>query len=295
MNIFLFNSYFCSMITIVQDFMSRFRATLCLLLLCQFNASWSGAQETTPFIIGETHQLYSDSLRENRTLHVYLPSTYKKEDSTRYHVIYVLDGSANEDFLHISGLVQFFTMMQMIEPSIVVGIANVDRERDFTYPTNNTEDRLHYPTTGHSAPFMAFLERELLPYVEQHYKTNSQRTLIGQSLGGLLATQMLLRNFYLFQNYLVVSPSLWWDDESIFERKFEKSIYQGNGKTKVLVCVGKEMPKMVKEAKRLYKWLKNQGFKESRMKYLYLEKENHATILHNAAYQGLLYFLAPKH
>lgn len=38
--------------------------------------------------------------------------------------------------------------------SIVVGIATVDRRRDFTYPTNIQEDKKKYPTTGHSDKFM---------------------------------------------------------------------------------------------------------------------------------------------
>jgi hypothetical protein len=75
-------------------------------------------------------------LEEDRILNIYLPEGYG-EDSTRYPVIYLLDGSYNEDFLHICGLVQFLTMIEVMPKTIVVGIANVDRKRDFTFPDHD--------------------------------------------------------------------------------------------------------------------------------------------------------------
>lgn len=92
------------------------------------------AQETKPLTIGEIKTLKSVVLKEDRTLNIYLPSTY--DSSKSYPVIYVLDGSMNEDFLHITGLVQFFNMTFGMPDFIVVGIANVDRKRDFTFHTD---------------------------------------------------------------------------------------------------------------------------------------------------------------
>lgn len=264
---------------------------LCFLLLCG-NISAQEKQSTKPFVIGEIYQLYSDSLKENRIINVYLPADYHLQDSVRYKVVYVLDGSAEEDFVHISGLVQFFTMMQMIKPTIVVGIANVDRKRDFTFPTSVAQDKIDYPSTGHSAPFMAFIESELLPFVENNFKTNGNKTIIGQSLGGLLVSELLLKNLFLFQNYLIVSPSLWWDNGSLFKRKITRNPDFNGQHADIRICVGNEEKIMVKQAKQFYKWIKGEQFKTVRVSHYYFEKENHATILHNAAYEGLLYFLS---
>ena len=53
------------------------------------------------FEIGKTITVKSDILEEDRTLNIYLPEGYDTLDK-KYPVIYLLDGSANEDFVHIA-------------------------------------------------------------------------------------------------------------------------------------------------------------------------------------------------
>lgn len=57
-------------------------------------------------------------------------------------MIYLLDGSADEEFIHIVGLVQYnsFEWISQIPKSIVVGIATVARRRGFTFPTTIDTD-----------------------------------------------------------------------------------------------------------------------------------------------------------
>ncbi len=71
----------------------------------------------------------------------------------------MLDGSADEDFIHIVGLVQFnsFEWINHLPKSIVLGIATVDRKRDFTFPTNIEEDKKIIQNSGHSEMFIRFL------------------------------------------------------------------------------------------------------------------------------------------
>jgi predicted alpha/beta superfamily hydrolase len=107
--------------------------------------------------------LPSKILSENRILNVYLPEGYKAQDTLKYPALYVLDGTMNEDFLHIVGLTQFFNLKYTMPKTIVVGIANVDRKRDFTFPTNDNTLKADYPTTGSSIKFITFLEREVQP------------------------------------------------------------------------------------------------------------------------------------
>ena len=120
-----------------------------------------------PFVLGAIEEIQSAQLGETRILNIYLPGGYNQADTTRYPVIYLLDGSADEDFIHIVGLVQFnnFPWINRIPGSIVVGIATVDRKRDFTFPTTIEADRKSYPTTGHSDKFIAFIEKELQPLI----------------------------------------------------------------------------------------------------------------------------------
>src|ERR1700739_2907062 len=90
---------------------------------------------TKPFVLGTIIHIHSVELGANRTLNIYLPDGYNKNDTVKYPVIYLLDGSADEDFIHTVGLLQFcsFPWVNKMPPSIVVGIANTDRKRDFTF------------------------------------------------------------------------------------------------------------------------------------------------------------------
>lgn len=164
----------------------------------------------SPFRICETVKFYSETLEEDRLLNIYLPHGYDPDSAKTYPVIYLLDGSADEDFIHIAGLVQFgsFSWTKMLPEAIVVGIANVDRRRDFTYPSKNEEERRDFPTTGKSETFITSVENEILPLIAKNYRINGTRTLIGQSLGGLLATEILFKHPHLFDNYIIISPSL---------------------------------------------------------------------------------------
>ncbi|MEE9372430.1 MAG: hypothetical protein V3V00_05190 [Saprospiraceae bacterium] len=87
--------------------------------------------------IGDKVEIKSEILNENRILNIYLPNGYSNDSIKKYLVIYLLNGSIDEDFIHISGIVQFgsFSWINMIPETIVVGISNTDRKRDFTFPT----------------------------------------------------------------------------------------------------------------------------------------------------------------
>lgn len=100
-------------------------------------------QRKKTIYFGVIEELDSKILSEKRILNVYLPEGYDAADTIKYPVIYLLDGSADEDFIHVVGIVQFntFPWIDQIPPSIVVGIATVDRRRDFTYPTTIEEDK----------------------------------------------------------------------------------------------------------------------------------------------------------
>ena len=238
-----------------------------------------------PFSIGKIATFKSKILNENRTLNIYLPDGYNSKEN--YPVIYLLDGSANEDFLHVVGLVQFYNMAFSMPKTIVVGIANVDRKNDFTFPTKIADLKKKYPTTGGSAKFIDFIEKELQPYIKANYKTNDSTWLIGQSLGGLIASEILLKKPDLFSNYIIVSPSLWWDDESLLKQAPALLAGQTDNKKWVYVSVGTEGKEMEEGAGSLVKAIRNSGKKNMKVDFVPFPKENHATILHNSIYEAL--------
>lgn len=249
---------------------------------------------TKPFILGEIIEIHSKELNEKRILNIYLPEGYNPRDTIVYPVIYLLDGSADEDFIHIAGLVQFnsFEWVNQVPKSIVVGIATVDRRRDFTFPTTVTEDESANPTSGHSNRFISFIEKELQPYIQEKYKTSSSKTIIGQSLGGLLATEILFKKPALFNKYIIVSPSLWWDNGSLLNQplaRFEhKDIYIGVGKEGLAPT--KIARVMEVDANVLADKIRSMKNRNVNVYFDFLPQENHATIMHQAVFNSFRLF-----
>ncbi|SKB68379.1 hypothetical protein SAMN05660776_2551 [Salegentibacter holothuriorum] len=236
------------------------------------------------FSIGKSIQIKSTVLNETRDLNIYLPLNYSKDSLKTYPVIYLLDGSKDEDFIHISGIVQFgsFSWINMIPESIVVGIGNVDRKRDFTSPSQNKLDQKEFPTSGRSEDFIAFLDKELQAFIDANYRTTKTKTIIGQSLGGLLATEILVKKPDLFDNYIIVSPSLWWNDEKLLNEELtpytsKKSIY---------IADGKEGEVMQRTAKALFNKLNANKTENTSLFYEFLEDKTHGDALHIAVYNA---------
>ena len=177
-------------------------------------------------------------------------------------------------------------MKKQINKTNFFGIATVDRKRDFTFPTTIEDDRKKYPTTGHSDKFIGFLEKELQSFIEKKYKTNTSKTIIGQSLGGLLATEILLKKPTLFNKYIIVSPSLWWDNGSLLTQNsklFQDSFIQ---QTDIYIGVGKEgltpsaIPRVMEvDANLLAEKIKTTKSKNVNLWFDYLPPENHATVI----------------
>ncbi len=244
--------------------------------------------ESADLTIGETLTIESKILKQERILNVYLPHGYKENIDKEYPVIYVLDGSITEDFLHVVGLIQFgsFSWINFVPESIVVGIANIDRKKDFTFPSTVERDNKEFPTTGHSKPFIQFIKQEVLQSVKSRYRTTGHNTIVGQSLGGLLATEILFTETALFNKYVIVSPSMWWDAGSLFNKQptnFEMD-------PSIFIAVGKEGPNMETNAMKLYVSILQQIRDESKIGFSFMEDKDHGDALHLGLYQALEFF-----
>jgi predicted alpha/beta superfamily hydrolase len=268
-----------------------------LILIFYINVLSAQTQNSNPeitpksIVLGEVQEIESSILKEKRIVNIYLPEGYNSKDSLKYPVIYLLDGAVDEDFIHVVGLVQFcsFEWVNQIPKSIVVGVTTADRRRDYTFPTSIQEDKIKYPSSGHSEEFILFIEKELQPCIEQKYLTNNRKTLIGQSLGGLLATEILIKKPQLFNNYIIVSPSIWWNNASILNQTgpiFNNTFYQN---VNIYIGVGKEgltptqIPRVMEvDANLLSEKLNAANLKNVKVFFDYLPNKNHATILHQA-------------
>ena len=248
-----------------------------------------------PFVFGEVRQLRSVALGQDRVLNIYLPDGYRDTTAT-YPVIYVLDGSANEDFPHIAGLVQYMNMYELLFKSIVVGIANLgpSRYHDFTHPTKSDSDLVWLPTGGGSAAFIQFLEKEVQPFVVQHYRTNGVRTIIGQSAGGLLATEILFTKPELFDNYILVSPSLWWDDGYLAGKADTWAKANGTLAKHVFVAMAHDDDMMQDDVDKVIAAFKTNAKEPMEWHYEFFPEETHATILHRSVYRAFEWLTSGK-
>jgi predicted alpha/beta superfamily hydrolase len=183
-----------------------------------------------PITIGTTDSLFSQTLKENRKFLVYTPPSYNDTIFTprRYPVLYLLDGDAH--FHSVTGLLQILgtgvNATYVVPEMIVVAIPNTNRLRDMT-PTNAEKDPSGKPQPGFKGSggmgnFLTFIKSELIPKIEQTYRTEPYRVFVGHSLGGITAIQALYTMPETFNAYVAIDPSLWWDDRLLLKQAREK-------------------------------------------------------------------------
>ncbi|MEA9412949.1 alpha/beta hydrolase [Flavobacterium sp. PL02] len=257
--------------------------------------------EGQPIVLGITDKLKSAELGETRTINIYLPEGYDKKDNTKYPVIYILDGGVEEDFIHITGIVRFNTQswIARFPKSIVVGIENTNRRRDFTFAVPNLDfvekmgfKKKSFPQYGGSDKYIAFLEKELQPYIDKKFNTSNHKTIIGESLAGLLATEILLKHRNLFDNYIIIAPSLWWGDQSLLAEAPKLLKEKDNKPVLVYIaaCNKEEDKTMYDDAVSLSEMLKQNNEKNTKVYYDYIQNEIHSTVIHQGVYNAFKAF-----
>ncbi len=247
---------------------------------------------TAPLVIGETFTVDSAALKERRRINVYLPPGYAENPGARLPVLYLPDGGLAEDFLHVAGLVQVSVANGTMRPFLLVGIENTERRRDLTGPTDSAEDRKIAPRVGGSGAFRKFLRDELMPRVNRRYRTTGETAVVGESLAGLFVVETFLRDPDLFDTYIAIDPSLWWDDQRLVRGagkdlgarpKLRKALY--------LACSAEERVPGVNE--RFADALRKSAPAGLRWHYAKLPEERHATIYHPAALRAFREVLKP--
>lgn len=171
----------------------------------------ASAQRPEPPPQHETLRLTSSVMGETRRINVYLPPQYDACPSQRFPVLYMPDGGLAEDFPHVARTVNELIRRGEIHPVIVVGVENTVRRRDMTPPTQTPADLKVTDQPGGAARFRSFFRQELIPVVAARYRVNAEATIIGESLAGLFILDTLVAQPDLFDTYIALDPSLWWN------------------------------------------------------------------------------------
>lgn len=266
-----------------------------LVSLCWFAlvspAGHAAASPATSLSIGETFTIPSKILHETRRINVYLPPGYEAGKDTRFPVLYMPDGGMGEDFLHVAGLVQVSVGNGTMRPFVLIGIENTERRRDMTGPTDDPEDRKIAPRVGGSAAFREFLTKELMPEVRARYRTTEETAIVGESAAGLFIVETFFLAPEMFDTYIALDPSLWWNREELVKRSAERlRAYKGQS---TLFLATSDEKGIVEPVQRLVEALRKDAPDGLHWTYEPMPAETHGTIYHPAALKAFRALFKP--
>jgi len=237
---------------------------LLIILLLSFGLSSQG--NGTGYVLPNTKE-HNLGTKHNYQLYVSYPRGYMK-DGKVYPVIYLLD--PDYSFAIANNIVNHFSDRDNLPESIIVGLGyDIDpfdrdayknnRTRDYT-PTKSVRND-HYTNesfqmAGGADKFISDIEHIIFPFMEKHYNVGS-RTIVGHSFGGLIGSYILFTKPYLFSNYIILSPSLWYDDKMIFDVETKFSQQSKTLDVDVFFGIGSEENKHHKMVTDLQHFLKN--------------------------------------
>ncbi|KQM66095.1 hypothetical protein ASE74_09405 [Pedobacter sp. Leaf216] len=270
---------------------------VCVILLFSFKTNAQKVEQIKSDQ-GEIVTMYSDILKEDRKILIYTPKDSINSEK-RYPVIYVLDADN-----HFAQMVEYSKYLSrqdvyVIPPMIVVGITNTNRVRDLT-PSKSNFDYSGKPDTTLNAPyknsggnefFFQFIQKELLPYVNSNYKIQPYRILAGHSFGGLTAINCLINYPDMFNAYIAVSPSFWWDQKFLLKLA-DKKLKAGSSLSKTLFFSdgnegsSPESP-FHKDVLKFDSLLKSRSIKGLNFEYTSYPMESHMTVPIKTYYDGL--------
>lgn len=179
-------------------------------------------QAASALSFGTEQQLTSKVLQEKRRYYVYLPPSYR-QNNTAYPLIILLDGDVHR-WKAFAGMLEGLsteTLERQVNEAIVVAVPsseNAIRERDLT-PTSLARwtfkgkllEEFAGPT-GNAAAYLAFFKTELIPQLQRQYRISPKRMIVGESFGGLFSAAALLNDPTVFSHYLIIDPTAVWDD-----------------------------------------------------------------------------------
>lgn len=239
-------------------------------------------------MIGDSIGLHSKILNEKREILIYRPHDYD-QGNKKYPVLYLLD--AEYQFHYATGIAAFLSEIGHIPELIVVGITNTDRNRDLTPEPGETQ-RKRFPTSGGAEQFLEFFNHELIPHIENNYRVEPFKILAGWSLGGLFSIHAMLSQPKIFNAYIAMSPSLYWNDQTEISgaekllsrvRSFNKCLY---------MSMGNERDEMINSSMRFAEVLAKFAFPDFIWKYELMSEETHSSIKLKSIYNGLTFIFS---
>jgi uncharacterized protein len=229
-------------------------------------------------ITGERIKMYSSILKQDRTFTVHLPNDYNPKK--KYPVLYMLDGLAQFGIgVSFSGMSYVGTIPELI----VVAIDYKNRNKEYT-PTQVDG----FEESGGSDQFVDFIKNELISYVDSAYSTMPFRILSGHSLAGILVVDQLLSEPGLFNAYIAMDPSLWWDNHYLIKQIANLKPDKLNQRCLYLSSTRSNQKDIIP----FDSLLTLKSIAGLRYKYEHFKDEAHADVVFVSLYYGLRYIFA---
>ena len=237
-------------------------------------------------VIGQSFLLNSEVLNEERPYQIYLPTDYDNNGEP-VSVLYLLDGDGH--FHHTTGVVSFLKRQGRIPNLMVVSIPNTtDRTRDLTPAIKvDMEAKKGMPTAGGADKMLSFIKEELIPHIDKTYNTSPYRILTGHSFGGLFAVHTLLTEPELFDAYISISPSMWWDNQNLVAQAESFLAEKPKLKCFFYMTMGNEGGNMLGGAMKLAALFEETEIPDFNWDFKVMEEETHGSIPHRSTYYGL--------
>ena len=231
-------------------------------------------------------------------LYISLPKNYHST-TKRYPIIYLLD--ADYSFALAKQISEHLSDRNRISESIIVGIAYTNpneykknRTRDYTpsYVASGGYGTEYQKYSGGAARFYQFIRSELIPYLSQHYRINRNSTFVSHSYGGLFGVYLLINHPEVFNQYIIVSPSLWYDNHLALKMAKRKRDFNLKQKTSACFIIGDQENKgeylMIDDLKSLNETIIGKSHRNLNTSFSIINDMDHDTIFPGALSQGLM-------
>lgn len=271
-------------------------------LFSLFGGAGAFAQDSQPasYVVADVFVIHSKILGEDRKLFIYNPDNVGGNVLPAYPVLYLLE---ENDMPMVAGMVKYLSSYnEQLPAMLVVGIdGGGERIRDLT-PTHSLYDNLGkldpdpqswLRPSGGGDKFLRFVREEVMPFVERKYRAAPFRILAGHSVGGLTALHALATQPDLFDAYLAVSPSLWWDKGAYLDQATKRLPASPSAREFLFVADSPEAGPFPIYMKRFLDVLEARKARGFPWAHAYYPNETHGSIAAKAYYDGLR-FLYPQ-
>lgn len=246
----------------------------------------------------ELRYLYSSIVGDEFEIFIALPRDYNISDTT-YPVLYLTD--ANMWFAATTQIMRFLQLPGKDElPQILlVGIGynaeNISkwmelRARDLT-PTKLPDSRMK--VSGGADRLLRFIREELMPFVQQNYRASPDASYCGGSFGGLFGLFTLFHEPETFQRYIIISPSIWYDNRIPLKYEREYALQHSDLNAKIFMSVGSfeqsadSSSGMITDMFQLADSLRSRGYSNMSLETALFDGETHRSVISAAISRGL--------